>query len=53
MLALDRVTGKPVWQYVFATGDATGAFGFPGSTAVGAGMVFASGLDGTVYAFAQ
>jgi len=53
VLALDRATGHPVWQYVLATGDAQGPFGFPGSPALGAGMVFASGLDGRVYAFAQ
>jgi outer membrane protein assembly factor BamB len=53
VVALDRTTGHPVWQYVLDTGNAPGAFGFPGSTALGDGMVFASALDGRVYAFAQ
>ncbi|HEX9186436.1 MAG TPA: PQQ-binding-like beta-propeller repeat protein [Vicinamibacteria bacterium] len=45
VMALDRATGRAVWRYE-APSAASGAFGFPGSTAVGAGLVFASGLDG-------
>ena len=51
-MALDRATGKPVWQFtVEPKDDAT--FGFTGSPAVGAGLVFAAGLDGRVVAFAE
>jgi len=51
-LALDRATGQPLWRYA-ATAPVSGAFGFPGSPAVGAGLVFLTGLDGRVYAFKQ
>jgi outer membrane protein assembly factor BamB len=50
LLALDRATGKPAWRYAAAAPD-TGAFGFPGSPALGAGRVYVSGLDGRVLAF--
>jgi hypothetical protein len=40
------------WRYA-APAPASGAFGFPGSAAVGEGMVFATGLDGRIYAFAE
>jgi outer membrane protein assembly factor BamB len=50
VVALDRATGRPAWHYV-AEPSATGSYGFPGSPAVGAGLVFVTGLDGRVYAF--
>ena len=52
VMALDRATGRPAWHYV-AEPAATGSYGFPGSPAVGGGLVFVTGLDGKVYAFAQ
>jgi outer membrane protein assembly factor BamB len=52
LVALDRNTGRPAWHYV-AEPAATGSYGFPGSPAVGADLVFATGLDGKVYAFTQ
>jgi len=52
VVAMDRATGRPVWHYA-AEPAATGSYGFPGSPAVGEGLVFATGLDGKVYAFAQ
>jgi outer membrane protein assembly factor BamB len=52
VVALDRATGRPVWHYP-AVPAPTGAYGFPGSPAVGEGLVFVTGLDGTVYAFPQ
>ena len=52
LLALDRASGRAVWRYEVPAGQ-SGAFGFPGSTAVGDGLVFASGLDGKLYAFPQ
>jgi outer membrane protein assembly factor BamB len=52
VVAMDRATGRPVWHYV-AEPAATGSYGFPGSPAVGAGLVFVTGLDGRVYAFEQ
>jgi outer membrane protein assembly factor BamB len=52
LLALDRADGRPVWRYEAPAGK-SGAFGFPGATAAGDGLVFASGLDGKVYAFTQ
>jgi outer membrane protein assembly factor BamB len=52
VMALDRASGRPIWRYVAQPGR-SGAFGFPGSAAVGAGLVFVTGLDGRVYAFRQ
>jgi outer membrane protein assembly factor BamB len=52
VVALDRATGRPVWHYV-AEPAAKGPYGFPGSPAVGEGLVFVTGLDGRVYAFAE
>jgi outer membrane protein assembly factor BamB len=52
VVALDRSTGRPVWQYLPAEAP-KGAYGFPGSPAVGEGRVFATGLDGKVYAFEE
>ena len=52
-LAMDRATGHVAWRFPAAapTGDET--YGFPGSPAVGDGLVFAGALDGRVYAFTQ
>jgi outer membrane protein assembly factor BamB len=50
VMALDRASGKAVWRYE-SPAAASGAFGFPGSPAVGEGYVFVSGLDGRLYAF--
>jgi outer membrane protein assembly factor BamB len=50
VVALDRATGRIVWRYEAAAG-AGGAFGFPGSAALGDGLVFLGGLDGRLYAF--
>jgi outer membrane protein assembly factor BamB len=50
-MALDRASGRPVWRFP-AERPAAGAYGFPGSPAVGSGLVFLTGLDGRVYAFA-
>ena len=52
LLALDRASGAIVWQFASPPAD-SGAYGFPGSPALGMGRVFASGLDGRVYAFPQ
>lgn len=50
VVALDRASGKTRWRYDAPPAD-KGAFGFPGSPAVGDGLVFVSSLDGRVYAF--
>jgi outer membrane protein assembly factor BamB len=52
LVALDRATGQAVWRHVAEPPD-EGAWGFPGSPAVGAGRVYVAGLDGRVLAFAQ
>jgi outer membrane protein assembly factor BamB len=52
VVAMDRATGRPVWHYV-AEPAPTGSYGFPGSPAVGQGLVFVGGLDGRLYAFTQ
>jgi len=52
VVAMDRATGRPAWHYA-AEPAATGAYGFPGSPAVGDGLVFVTGLDGKVYAFTR
>jgi outer membrane protein assembly factor BamB len=52
LVALDRATGAVVWRFATAS-PASGPFGFPGSVAVGAERVFAGGLDGRIYAFAE
>ena len=52
LVALERASGRAAWRYEAPAGT-TGAFGFPGSTAVGDGLVFAAGLDGKVYAFTE
>jgi outer membrane protein assembly factor BamB len=50
--ALDRSSGRIVWRHPLAP-SASGAYGFPGSPAAGADLVFFGGLDGRVYAFQQ
>ncbi len=50
VFALDRATGKAVWRFSASAPD-SGAYGFPGSPALGADHVFVSGLDGRVHAF--
>jgi PQQ-like domain/PQQ enzyme repeat len=52
VVAVDRATGQPTWSFV-AKASESGSYGFPGTPAVGAGLVFLTGLDGRVYAFAQ
>ncbi|MEW6364969.1 MAG: PQQ-binding-like beta-propeller repeat protein [Acidobacteriota bacterium] len=51
VIALDRATGRTVWHYE-AAAPGSGAFGFPGSPAIGEGFLFVSSLDGRLYAFA-
>jgi len=48
--ALDRADGAVRWHYTTAAPD-SGTYGFPGSPALGAGLVFASTLDGRLLAF--
>ena len=52
VMALERDTGQAVWRYAIEPPE-EGAWGFPGSPAVGAGHVFVTGIDGRVLAFAQ
>ncbi len=52
LTAVDRATGRVVWRYE-APAPPAGAYGFPGSVAAGDGLVFAAGIDGRVYAFAE
>ena len=52
VVALDRASGEAVWRYAVEPPE-EGAWGFPGSPAVGAGQVYVTGLDGRVLAFAQ
>jgi len=52
VVALDRETGRPVWQFTVEAGDVE-TYGFTGSPAVAAGRVFFAGLDGRVYAFSE
>jgi outer membrane protein assembly factor BamB len=51
-VAVDRATGQPAWSYTAKASD-SGSYGFPGTPAVGEGLVFLTGLDGRVYAFTQ
>jgi outer membrane protein assembly factor BamB len=48
--ALDRRDGRVVWHYACAAPE-SGSYGFPGSPVLGAGLVFATTLDGRVLAF--
>jgi outer membrane protein assembly factor BamB len=52
VVAMDRSTGRPVWHFV-AEPAPKGAYGFPGSPAVGEGRVYVTSLDGKVYAFEE
>ena len=52
VFALDRRTGRAAWRYEAAAPESC-VFGFPGSPAVGAGLVFTGGLDGKLFAFPQ
>jgi outer membrane protein assembly factor BamB len=52
VMALDRATGRAVWRYE-APAAQSGTFGFPGSPAVGEGLVLVSGLDGRLLAFRE
>jgi outer membrane protein assembly factor BamB len=50
-LALDRVSGRPVWRFP-VTAPASAPFsGFAGSPTIGADRVFFAAVDGQVYAF--
>jgi outer membrane protein assembly factor BamB len=50
-MAFDRRSGRPVWRYDAAAGAPSITYGFPGSPAIGEGLVFFTGLDGNAYAF--
>jgi len=52
IVALDRGTGAVVWRYD-SPAPASGPYGFPGSPALGAGLVFVGGLDGRLVAFRE
>jgi outer membrane protein assembly factor BamB len=52
VMGLDRKTGRMLWRSP-AQRPQKGPFGFPGSPALGAGLVFATSLDGKVCAFAR
>jgi outer membrane protein assembly factor BamB len=52
VMALDRRTGAVAWRASVAA-PASGAFGVPGSPAVGDGRVYVTGLDGRVSAYAE
>lgn len=52
VMALERASGNVVWRYAGEPPE-EGVWGFAGSPAVGAGKVFAAGLDGRLLAFEQ
>ncbi len=52
VVALDRATGRPAWQFTVEPSDEA-TFGFTGSPAATGGRVFVAALDGRVYAFAE
>jgi outer membrane protein assembly factor BamB len=52
VVALDRGSGAVVWRYP-ATAPKSGPYGFPGSPALGAGLVFIGGLDGKLIALRE
>jgi outer membrane protein assembly factor BamB len=52
VVALDRATGRPVWRFAPDKTDAK-TYGFPGSPAAGAGLVYVTDLSGRVYAFLE
>jgi outer membrane protein assembly factor BamB len=49
--AVDRASGRVVWWHRSPPPQGKGQVGFPGSPALGDGLVFAGGLDGQVAAF--
>ena len=55
VVALDRRTGRPLWQFSVDRPHVSGSeyvpYGFAGSPASGGGLVYAGALDGRVYAF--
>jgi hypothetical protein len=53
VMAVDRATGSPAWRFIAPPPAGEKAYGFTGSVSVGSGRVFAAGLDGRVYAFAE
>jgi outer membrane protein assembly factor BamB len=53
IMAVDRATGAPAWRHLAPPAPADKAYGFTGSASVGGGRVYAGGLDGKVYAFAE
>ncbi len=52
LVALDRASGAVVWRYA-PEPPASGDWGFPGSPALGPDLVYVSGVDGKVCAFAR
>jgi outer membrane protein assembly factor BamB len=50
-MAIDRATGAAVWRFAVEPGAEGETYGFPGSPAVGDGLVFFTGLDGRARAF--
>jgi outer membrane protein assembly factor BamB len=57
VIAVDRTTGRPRWWFPAREPDSPQGvmtpYGFAGSVAAAGNRVFAGGLDGRVYAFAQ
>jgi outer membrane protein assembly factor BamB len=51
--AVDRATGKEVWQYPMPVIPNSSTYGVASSPAVQDGLVFFGGLDGVFYAFAE
>ena len=52
-MAFDRSSGRPAWRFEAAPGAGSATYGFPGSPALGGGLVFFTGLDGNAYAFRE
>ena len=52
LMAVERATGRTVWRFG-AEAVPEKAYGCTGSASVGAGRVYAAGLDGRVYAFTE
>jgi outer membrane protein assembly factor BamB len=51
--AVERATGRGLWQFEVARPEDAEVWGFPGSPAVGGGRVFVGATDGRVLAFDQ
>jgi outer membrane protein assembly factor BamB len=51
--AVDRITGKIAWRFPMSVVPGAVDYGVASSPAVGHGMVFFGGLDGTFYAFKE